>query len=364
MRNNSQSSLKGPCRYLYIFLIWVTVAPLLMACSPEDIPAKQEVMIGFAVDQVASRSTIFSDYASLLNPEIGGGDFSVYAYICPGSSNAGKCYLHKTRVNYFVDANDWRFTDASGKYINHYWPGNEKLNFFAHMPYNAAEAGVSSISYINGKGTVFEYSLPLASYDPELAQNADLVAAGVPNQENLREFIFAYAENQDINTQNADKENPGVKLIFNHPFAAINFKLGESYRMTLNSITLSQIQHSGTYEYDNGWIHNPDLESDDLVIHVEKGVPHPINFRSPIGGPYLVSPQELSDESEILIKYTRLDAVQATARVRLKNLTDTWEAGHKYTYTINLGKTEEEILFKVEVEKWIINDFKNEITVE
>lgn len=332
---------------IYMHLTGVMTALLLLfSCSAKEEPVKQRDAIGLDVDIPATRATIFDSPASLLNPVIGGGDMTVSAYVAGNSSNAGKCHIDNVRVNYFTDARDWRFTDENGIFVKYYWPLGEKLNFFAHMPYIASEGAVSNISYVYGKGPSFEYTLPMN------------------NQESLREFIYAYTENQDINTQNADPADPGVKLVFKHPFAGLYFELGQSYRMKLHSITITGIRYAGKYEYDNGWTMIPDPDTDDLTLLIEKDIPDPINYNSPIGGPYIVAPQALEEGSKLIVRYTRLDGNPEDVETYVKALSPIWEAGHKYTYTINLGKTEEEILFKVKVEKWDVIDYKNEITVE
>lgn len=78
----------------------------------------------------------------------------------------------------------------------------------------------------------------------------------------------------------------------------------------------------------------------------------------------MTAPQTITDNSKLVVRYTRLDGNPDVVQTSMKNLSAIWEAGHKYTYIISLGKTEEEILFKVKVEKWDIMDYKNEITVE
>ena len=103
----------------------------------------------------------------------------------------------------------------------------------------------------------------------------------------------------------------------------------------------------------------------DLWIDIEKGIPTPINFHSPIGGPYLVAPQALDNESYLNVRYTRLDGATETKSVALNALGATkWEAGRHYVYTLGMGNNEEEILFQVKVEKWTVIDYKNEVDVE
>ena len=192
------------------------------------------------------------------------------------------------------------------------------------------------------------------------------------SKEGLREFVYSYVPAQSKETQNADPANPGIKMDFSHPFAAVSFHLGQSYRMTLHDITLSNIKYEGVYKFDEGWsvYYTSDDQTGkpkvgDLWIEVEKGIPTPINFNSPIGGPYLVAPQILDDSSSLIVSYTRLDAQKETKSVRLNSLgADKWEAGRHYVYTLGLGNNEEEILFQVKVEKWTVIDYKNEVDVE
>ena len=192
------------------------------------------------------------------------------------------------------------------------------------------------------------------------------------SKEGLREFVYSYVPAQSKETQNADPANPGIKMNFSHPFAAVSFHLGQSYRMTLHDITLTNIKYEGIYRFDEGWSVDFTVDGQtgkpkvgDLWIDIEKGIPTPINFHSPIGGPYLVAPQALDNESYLNVRYTRLDGATETKSVALNALGATkWEAGRHYVYTLGLGNNEEEILFQVKVEKWTVIDYKNEVDVE
>ena len=282
--------------------------------------------------------------------------------------------MNNVRVNYFPDAGDWRFMDKKGQYVNFYWPlGDETLDFFGHFPLDPEEAAVSDVSFTYEDGPSFKFSLPLYSYDPSADRNADRVSSKTPNQDGLREFVYSYVRAQSKETQNADPANPGIKMDFSHPFAAVSFHLGQSYRMTLHDITLTNIKYEGIYSIDEGWPVDFTVDGQtgkpkvgDLWIEVEKGIPTPINFNSPIGGPYLVAPQALDNESYLNVRYTRLDGATETKSVALNALDDTkkWEAGRHYVYTLGMGNNEEEILFQVKVEKWTVIDYKNEVDVE
>lgn len=346
-------------RYSYIVL----TALILASCSEKGLRTDSENAIRLTVDVPRTRATLFDGNASLLDTTIGGRDFRVSAYVA-GGPNADKQYIADARVNYFEAADDWRFTpDDSINYFDYYWPKNEKLNFFAYMPKDASEAAVTDYGYDTGGKPWFTFSLPLFAYDPKKADPN--VPASSPNQETLREFIYAYTPDQDKDTQ--DKNN-GVKLQFLHPFAALYFDLGKSYRMELKSLTIIGLGFNGKYEYDSNkdlWFLTPENNTDSLYISVQKDVPsEELNFNSNIGGPYLVMPQA-TENLKLKIKYRKLDNIEYISEVNMSDAkVESWEAGKKYTYTLNLGEADEEILFKVRVEEWDVVDYKNKIDVE
>lgn len=356
-----------------MFFLIALYALIFSSCTKETFEEDQDATaICLTVDAPKTKASIFDSPASLNNPEVGGGDFAVYAILSGNTAAAGQPFMSNVRVNYFPDARDWRFTDNSGKYVNYYWPlGDETLDFFGHFPLNPQDAGVSAVS-LDQNGPSFTFSLPLHSYDASAARNETLKNSNTPNQEGLREFLYSYVPGQSKETQNADPNNPGIKMNFSHPFAAVSFRLGKSYRMTLHDITISNIKYEGTYSYDNGWSKGYAIDSQsnkpkvgNLWIDIEKGIPTPINFNSPIGGPYLVAPQDLTNDSYLIVSYKRLDTQEETKQVQLNTVgTTQWDAGKHYVYTLEMGNTEEEILFKVKVENWTIMDYKNEIDVE
>jgi hypothetical protein len=353
-------------------MVFVTASLALMSsCAKETYESDQEhTAIYLRVDVPETKASIFDSPSSLKNPSAGGGDFAVYAILSGDTPAAGNMFMSDARVNYFPDADDWRFKNDKGQFVNYYWPlGDVKLDFFGHFPLNPEDAGVSDVS-LKPAGPSFKFSLPLHSYDASEERNKTLVDSKTPNQEGLREFMYSYVPDQTKETQNADPSNPGIKMNFSHPFAAVSFRLGQSYRMTLHDITLSNIKYRGVYSWDEKWTMSYDKKNDqpevgDLWIDIEKGIPTPINFHSPIGGPYLVAPQALDNESYLNVRYTRLDGATETKSVALNALGATkWEAGRHYVYTLGLGNNEEEILFQVKVEKWTVVDYKNEVDVE
>ena len=326
------------------------LAFIVSSCDKEmQEDAQLQQAIRLSVDVPSTKATIFDTPASLTNPAVGGGDFAVSAWITGETSNAGNLYMNNVRVNYFSDKNDWRFTDANGTYVNFYWPLEDKLDFFGHFPLNPADGAVTSVTYDpknnHAVGPSFEFELPLTS-------------AG---QEGLHEFLYSFV-------QNKDKSTPKVEMSFSHPYAAISFNLGQSYRMELNDIKLTKLHYKGTYLFDledKEWGLIPGDSKETLDIAIKKDIPEDINFNSPIGGPYLVAPHDLTDASYLKVSYTRLDGGSDTKSVKLVDIgIAKWEAGKHYVYTLNMGNTEEEILFKVTVENWKTIDHKNDIDVE
>lgn len=352
---------------IYISTFLLLAALVTASCGKQEVQSQSDNLICLSVVVPQTKATVFDTDASLTNPAVGGGSFAISSFVAGTGPNSGKLYMDNVGVSYFSAAKDWRFTDANGIYVNYYWPVDEKLDFFAYFPKDPSLTAVHDVNYTFSGGPSFEFTLPLHSYDKTAAYNQDLVGNQTPNQEELHEFLYAYVKDQDINTQNSDPQNPGVKLSFAHPFASVRFDLGTAYRMTLHDIIIEAIKYKGKYDCENdSWSLNTESSIGDLLIDVEKGIPVPINFNGPIGGPYLVCPQDLSGV-KLTVKYTRLDgqAEQLTKTVDLATASvGTWEAGKLYTYTISLGNTEEEILFKVKVEDWKVIDYMNDIVVE
>lgn len=352
---------------------YIVLAVLLLAsCSEKGLRTDSENAIRLIIDVPQTRATLFEGAASLLNEEIGGGDFTVSAYVAGDGPNARKQYIADARVNYFKAAGDWRFATMSGgliNYFDYYWPKDEKLNFFAHMPMDASQAAVTDKGYTDGQPW-FSFSLPLYAYiesalDPTSPKYDDkILSETIPNQETLKEFIYAYAPGQDKAEQD---EKGGVQLQFRHPFAALYFDLGKSYRMKLKSLTVRNIGFEGTYSYDGSDWGLTQTKADSLYISVMADVPSDeLNFNSNIGGPYIVMPQDVTNNVKLRIIGSRLGGEVYDHKVSLAadGLPEKWEAGMKYTYTLNLGEADEEILFKVRVEEWDVVDYKNEIDVE
>lgn len=330
----------------------IAVSALVVSSCNKEMHENDQLQqtIRLSVDVPITKATIFDTPASLNNSEVGGGDFAVYARMTGDTSNDGEMYMSNVRVNYFRDADDWRFANADGIFIDYFWPLIEKLDFFGHFPLNPADGAVTNVTYTKDAGPLFKFDLPLNS----------------SGQEGLHEFLYSFVQDKGL-----EEGNPAVEMNFSHPYAAVSFNLGQSYRMTLHDITLTDICHKGQYQFNresSQWeltIESDESDKQPLEIDIEKDVPSRINFNSPIGGPYLVAPQDLSADSKLRVSFTRLDTQQETIEKSLQELGITkWEAGKHYVYTLNMGNTEEEILFKVQVDQWESIPYKNVIEVQ
>lgn len=312
-----------------------------------------------------SRATIFENQNDILNDAIdgkGGGNLTMYAYI----SNE-EIVRFKSRAWYFN--NVWRFYDGeSNKFYNHYWP-NESMDFFACMPWDGSEK---------------QKMITVGTHTPSTDQNPGLnITCNIPQPENLedtkgQETIIAYTPN---------KHKVTVNLHFVHPFAAVSFELKQAHRnLTINWIRFNNVYLTGTTTLNATTESNTQISwegtgsTNSFTIPVGKTIPDQINFGAKIGGPYLVMPQSLS-EATITIRYVwnnempsddvitgdedynSLDPDDEMNKNNIyqitRPLTGEWLAGNKYNYVLNLGDNQEEILFKVEVEPWLVTGGDN-----
>ena len=304
-----------------------------------------------------------SNGAIALAPVMGGGNTSTRALLYKtepelrGDLIHAYAYLSGTTISYFSSdvkfaaeamteaERQWLFYN-NGSYTNYYWPIQGSLDFFAAVPSNCGYVTVNP----NTNPPTFTANMPLSN------------DSGTVNQENMKEFMYAY-------TPDREKSQGVVPLAFNHPFAAIVFKVSQSHRdLTVNSITINDIAYSGTCTLDED---NPDSQvwsgtsKGDLALAVGKIIPGQVNFGGELCGPYLVLPQVNSGEDankkvieiEFHWKGTpdsgwdsvegKSDTYKITGRIA-----NDWEASKVYTYTLDLGNSREEILFKVTVNEW------------
>ena len=298
----------------------------------------------FSVSSAPVRADLY-DQDNILTEDKGKltGDFSVIAY---RSDTGDKHFLKSEHVYYMhypasetqEEFGEWRFLKNDAFY-ERYWPQTYALDFFAYMPYDLANSNVT----IDFEGKTFSCTQPLNK----------------SGQDRAKEFIYAFEKNQTAQTDNGN-----VELVFRHPFAAVNFMLGEAHgNTTIHSIGLQDISQGGTFDiYSDTWYLSDQTST--LSIGVERTVGAAgsagIQLETMIGGPYLVMPQS-TNGVDILVSFT-WNSSRKDAIVSIGN--GNWQPGHIYTYKLNLGDNDEDILANVSVERWTVVGYKNNIEVE
>lgn len=349
----------------YITRAFLTL--LLLHSCQEEITLDESNQISFTTsvqDQTSiSRATIFENQNDILDDAAdgkGGGNLTMYAYI----SNTGTKRF-KDRACY--SKNVWRFYDGeSDNFYNHYWP-NERMDFFAYMPWEGSGRlkNIEVVKHEVGKGLTIKCTMQSTTEDNNKGTDDLLDPLG-------QETIIAYTPN---------KYKEPVNLHFVHPFAAVSFELKQAHRnLTINWIRFNNVYLTGTTtlnattESNTQITWSPTGSISSFTIPVNKIIPDDINFGAKIGGPYLVMPQSLTSTT-ITINYhwdnqkNADDPVTDDEDTNTNNeiyqikrtLTGNWLAGNKYNYVLDLGDNNEEILFKVEVESWVVTGGNNNI---
>lgn len=321
-----------------------------------------------------SRAAIFENKNDIENDAAdakGGGNFTLHAY----RKEIGSTFIDGTRVRYFIPDGQtdgsWRFY-AHPNFIEYYWPQSGSIDFFAYMPYKGSDRqkSISVGSYSNTTGLNITCQMQATTADDNNDTDDLLDPKG-------QETIIAY-------TTGKSKSDGSVNMYFVHPFSAIYLKLKQAHRdLNINWIKFNNVYLKGeatlnaTTDKDTKIQWTPDGNAETFTIPVDKIIPGQINFNGEVGGPYLVMPQSFGkntastdDDVTITVNYTWDDQIAETDNTQefTRSITTTsiteWIAGNKYTYLLYLGDNAEEILFKVLVEPWGSNEYKNIIDVE
>ena len=325
-------------RLLYIYVM--LTAGLICSCSKEDAPSPNNdtiVLIPSVDKDVKTRASLYE-----VDNDLRTDRFHVFSY------NAGTSDLYFDSYMKYSDEDmedvtkhQWRFHGDEG-YKSYFWPLAASLDFFAYTPVG------------NGYVTI-DYTLnpPAFTVDMPLANTG----TGV-NQENIKEVMYAY-------TPGRKSSHGEVPVAFKHPFAAVVFKVGQSHRdLTVKNITIKDIHHVGRCAFDRDDPGNAEWtfgagSVGDMELNVDKIIPGMVNFGGELCGPYLVLPQENAGSAKTFTVecywkgYDPMsDDVVADTKILSGTITNDWEASNVYTYTLDLGNSREEILFKVQITPW------------
>lgn len=340
------------------YLLLAALAAL--SCDKEERVSSLEIEVTVenAAAPATRAATLFDGKATLTGSAYGGREFTMSAYL----SGSDDIYFSDECVHYYTayegtSRSPWQFWTGTG-IVRHVWPPQSgALDFFAYVPYedNLATAVpyIDNIDYSAANGPSFECDLPITKAKQDL----------------VKEFIYAYHQGVTSVTSSCK-----IKLEFQHPFAAVSFRLQQGHRnMTIHEIALTNIHSQGTFTWANTpqWDATDSSAGNDLYVPIAEGaIPSQINFGAIIDGPFIVLPQDLAVEgdgcTQLKIKYSWSKAVDPIVEeymyVPIPNVD--WESGRKYTYNIDMGDNKEEIMFKVTVEAWDIEEYHIPIDVE
>ena len=292
------------------------------------------------------------DSESFLDKSRNGGYFLVEAY---KSGENTKHFTSPTTVMYHTDVAEgvlpsWKiYNPHTNSFESRYWPQTYNLDFLAYMPVvvpaqnSDEETAIDTGSHISLGDYDTQNNSPTLKCD-----NLPLDKAG---QLASKEFIYAWSANQSESTTNNEGK---VTLEFKHPLSAIYVKIDGAHGGTvINSFGFNNIYNNGVYivnSVNEKW--NLSGSKGNLSIeNVNDNIPDNIQMGH-IYGPFLVLPQDLDrvgdDDVEITINYTWRGANESPS----KALAGKWDAGKKYTYSLVLGDSMEDIIVNVSVEAW------------
>ena len=328
-----------------------------ISCSVEieTEPTDKEILLSPSVSHEAetiSKATLYDNNNLIVE---GKGNFSVTSY---KAGTTDRYFLNFDRVYYFQDDQSWRFYDSTvggqGVFYQRYWP-SYPLDFFAYMPYDNNNTGVTVLAETKS----IQCSLP-TDYNKQIQ---------------AQEFVYAYAPDQSY----SDNNNGQVNLAFIHPFSAIRFVLGAAHGNTLiRSFELRNIAYKGSLDVssnpgqddldDTDWIPDPTDNVGTISIPVNKTVgkvgSEGIQLNAKLGTDLIVLPQSITEDMNIYIDFT-WNNVDYKPEIKINTRQTTpWQPGKIYTYRLNLGDSDEDIISLVSVTPWTDNGYKNDINVE
>lgn len=363
-------------RKSYIAALSLAVLSVCPSCSDDENHnlAGTDNEISLAIGEwklpVASRSALFDENTDFTDPREGGGNFTIYAYV----GQTDYAYIRGARVWCRNAPDDWVFLTGSGDVIKYYWPAVEALNFFAYMPdraydddpdYNPGNTYVTFGDYTYAGGQTFSCNLPsVVTMDGATSASGDAVA-----DSDVREFICAY------NTGRT-KDTGTVVMQFVHPFSAVVFQMKTAPEyLTINSISIDGICLEGTC-YVKSTTTGGDLtgiswtpkdgSAKNFTVEIDKVLPgDDINLNVPIGDPHIVMPQALKDV-KITIDYTYQGETAKRSAFIIPNNDYTnaayitkWDPGKIYTYSLDFGGRDEDVVVEASVEEWIAHNEQN-----
>ncbi len=275
--------------------------------------------------------------------------FGITAY----TSDGGQLYINNAEIT----RQNGKWEEAAPRF----WPV-EKLDFYGIAPYNALSADENNLKYnLTDKKVTFDYTVPHSAQ----GENRDAEAQ--------HDIMMAFTGEQS-------KQTSSVTTKFWHILAGIQFEVADIAGGKINSITIRNVHGSGTATFDSSKIGGASAEDptdswqDNNTIPVtwvaadEPVVEYTQTFNVDVADQYpnqeaegydeqgvtsqnpkttfLLMPQTLTDDAEIVINMTTLKDGEKTLTAKLGN-GFTWKAGKIYKYTISTESINWTYVFEV-----------------
>jgi hypothetical protein len=322
------------CHNMRILVLLSAVVMLLSACSNDDTNTttgssekQPEIRVDADIWQMmdATRAAGATTYdTDVLHTE--GFTCTVYEQNTTTKYEDGDHnHIDGTAVNW--SGSGWAFADGTHKWH----PSDTPLDFFAYSPQTVP-------SYITG---------PTYAVSGSPASPAPSFICTLPSpQVDLKEFVWALTPGQTKETNG----RTGVMMTFRHPFARIRFRLANSIKGTVTSVTIK-----GATGYPIKNIGKCTLSADgaslswsELAVTADPADPE-------VGGVldayYIAIPQSFLEAGNqhsvnVTVRWSQLSDVTKTYNATAS--ISEWQAGKSYTYTLTLN----EYALKVDVDKY------------
>lgn len=235
-----------------------------------------------------------------------------------------------TAVNW--NGSGWAFGDGN----THKWdPNDVPLDFFAYSPQDVFnEPRPAHTNYI----TALTYAVSGSPASP-----APSFTCTLPNpQVDLKEFVWALTPGQT----KAANGNTGVTMTFRHPFARIRFRLANSIKGTVTSVT---IKGAAEHPFKNNGTCTLSADGASLSWSGLSSAPADPVVGGAIDTYYLAIPQTIGGGQhsvDVTVRWSQLSDVTKTYNATAS--ISEWQAGKSYTYTLTLN----EYALKVDVDKY------------
>ena len=279
-----------------------------------------------------------------------GGYFNIKAYI---NGTSDEHFTDPTTVKYHTDTQyepAWYiYNPTSNAFESRYWPKTYSLDFLAYMPLKRPNAGSTQeiTQEIDPNTHITSFGYDTEAKSPTFScTNLPLNKAG---QAEAKEFMYAWAPGQSYDSVNRGEGATGkVKLNFQHSMAAVYFTIAGAHGGTvINSFGFNNVYNNGTFAVNSGtWTPTGDRVNFS-ISDVNQKIPDDIQIGHTYG-PYLVMPQEHGTTVKLSIDFTWREQNGPVT----KTLGSKWERGKKYTYSLVLGDSAEDIMVNVSVESW------------